>query len=246
MVFSDVVNKNGCAQLIERLCKTGDGGITGNTTLFKQVASDYDQGVKNTITELMDADVNWKVDDTSYADFATAKATLETGVRDYILPGATSGADFSGFYRLNHVRVLDAQGKKHKVEPLPADEDINDEEHNQTGLPTHYKLIGRSILFYPTPVTGSVTLVDGAEVDFQRANDPFDSTDTARCAPFPDAFHDVPCLYASWVYLLPYQPDLAQVYYQTYLARIEKLKSFKTMDDDNTPTRITPAVHSNK
>lgn len=233
-------------QLIERLCKTGDGGITGDTTLFKQVASDYDQGVKNVMARMMRVDKNWKVDDSSYTDFSLAVTTLVSGTRDYLLPTATVGGDFSTFYKLNAVRVLDAQGKKHTLALLPADEDINDEEHNVTGLPTHYRLNGKSIEYFPTPVTGAVTLVDGSEIDFQRANDPFDSTDTTRCAPWPDAFHDVPCFYASWVQLLPDQPELAGQYYATYLARTEELLTFKATQDDNAPRRLASAPQNNR
>lgn len=242
MVFNDTTNLAGCIQFIERLVKTGSAGITGDTTLFKQVTASFNQGIKNVFVALLKADRNWKVDDSAYTDFPTAQIDLSNGVRDYPLPTATVGGDFSTLYRINNVRILNAAGNKENLELLDAKEDINNELYSagpSTGTPTHYRLNGKSILLFPTPATGSVTMTDGLEIDFQRAPDPFTTADTTQQPGFIDAFHDVPCYYAAAEHLLPTNPQLASLYQQTYQTRLKELVDFKTNMDDNSPRRLT-------
>lgn len=239
MVFSDTTNKNGAIQFIERLTKTGDGGITGNSTLFKQITASFNQGVNNVFAALLKADKNWKIDDSAYTDFPTAQIDLVSLTRDYLLPTATVGGDFSTLYRINKVRILDQNGDKIPLELFPVEEDINEEFYNQTGRPTHYRLHGKSIILFPTPITGQITTTDGLEIDFQRGPDPFDTNDTTKQPGFVDAFHDVPCYYASSECWMADNPNLATLHRNMYTQRLQELVSFKADMDDNAPGQIT-------
>lgn len=249
MKISDTANKDGGIQTIERYCNLGDGGITSNTVLFSQVIGLVNQGVKNVFAELLTVDKQWKIDDSAYTDFPTAQIDLVSGTRDYLLPTATVGGDFSTLYKINFVRVLNASGQKMDLLPLPPKDDINNEYYSAgtaTGTPTHYKLSGKSIILWPTPVTGSVTLTDGLEVDFQRSPDPFTTADTSQQFGFVDAFHDIPCLYASYHLLLPTNPSLAQTYFNLYTQRMEQLKDFYDDMDDAPRQQIIPKYRSSR
>lgn len=243
MVYNDTTNLAGCVQQIERLCKTGSGGITGNTTLFKQITASFNQGVKNVFVALLKADKNWKVDDSAYTDFPTAQVDLSNGVRDYLLPAASVGGDFSTLYRINFVRILDASGNKLNLTPLDSEEDMNNETYSAgstTGTPQYYRLHGKSILLFPTPATGKVTMTDGLEIDFQRSPSPFSITGTDSVQPgFIDAFHDIPCYYASSEYWMADNPTLATLHRNMYTQRLQELIDFKSNMDDNTPRRLT-------
>ena len=165
MVFSDTTNKNRIVQLVERLTKLGDGGITNDTTLFKQVTGDINQAYKKVSTALLRVDKNWTWDDTNYTDFPIATIDLVSSQRDYTLPASTSGGNASTLWKLNLVEIMDTAGVYHKIDLMPEGE----LETTDTGIPTQYKLIGNSIRLKVIPITGSVTLTAGLRITFQRS-----------------------------------------------------------------------------
>lgn len=227
MVFSDITNKSGCIQFIESLCRLGDGGITNNTTLFKQITSYFNQADKKVAMALLRVDKNWKFDDTKYTDFPIASINLVNTQRDYTLPASTSGGSASTLWKINKVEIL--YGTEYKEVKLM---DFQEEELPDSGLPTKYNLIGNSIRFKEIP---NANVTDGIGITFQRSTTPFTTTSTTEEPGYMDTYHDLPCYDTASTYLLPIDRQLAIDYktiFDTRLKELQKDWSRKTDKQD--------------
>lgn len=238
MVFSDTTNKNGIVQLVERLTKLGDGGITNDTTLFKQVTGDINQAYKKVSTALLRVDKNWKWDDTNYTDFPIATIDLVSSQRDYTLPASTSGGNASTLWKLNLVEIMDTAGVYHKIDLMPEGE----LETTDTGIPTQYKLIGNSIRLKVIPVTGSVTLTAGLRITFQRSVIEYTTASTTVQPGFMDAYHDLLAYDASATYLMPINTQLAVNYTNIFENRLKLLQKDYSNKNDDAEDVITPVT----
>ena len=156
MIYSDTTNKNGAVQFIESLCKLGDGGITNDTTLFKQITSYFNQSCKKVETALLRVDKNWKWDDFNYTDFPIATIDLVNGQRDYTLPASTSGGNASTLWRVNRIRIMGIDGLYYQIFPLLPTENESPDGSAYYGTPNQYKLIGNSIRLTQIPKTGII------------------------------------------------------------------------------------------
>jgi len=240
MVFSDTTNKNGAIQFIESLCKLGDGGITNDTTLFKQITSYFNQSCKEIEIALLRVDDNFKWDDFNYTDFPIAKINLVNNQRDYTLPAATSGGNASTLWRVNRVRILGNNGLYSTIRPLNVKENESDDGSQYTGIPTAYRMIGSSIRLSPVPKSTDVTLTDGLEIQFQRSGVDFTTSDTTKQPGFIDAYHDLPCYDAASRYLLPINTDLALRYKQIVVERLRLLQDDWSNRSQDAVKRMIP------
>ena len=240
MKFSDTTNKDGAIQFIESLCRLGDGGITSDTTLFKQITSYFNQSCRKVETALLRVDKNWKWDDFNYTDFPIATIDLVSAQRDYTLPASTSGGNASTLYKVNKIRALGIDGLYYELFPLPPTWEESHPGDGYDGTPLYYKLVGNSVRLSPRPLTGNVTLTSGLEVTFQRSGDDFTTADTTQQPGFPNAYHDLPCYDAASAYLLPINPDLAINYSTIFNNRLELLEQdWNNRNDDNKSQIIT-------
>lgn len=225
MVFNDTTNKNGIVQLVERLCKLGDGGITNDTTLFKQITGDINQAYKKVAMAMLQVDKNWKFDDSNYTDFPIATINLVDQQRDYTLPASTTGGNASTLWRVNRVRVKDSAGEYYDLSLLDPQADETRTATAYTGTPTHYRMIGNSIRLSPIPNTNNVTLTAGLEITFQRSGTEFTTASTtAQPGGIFDTYHDLLAYDASATYLMPFNTQLAINYMQIFNNRLEMLK----------------------
>lgn len=246
MKYSDTTNKDGIVQFTESLCKLGDGGITSDTTLFKQITSYLNQAAKKIETALLRVDKNWKWDDTNYTDFPIATIDLVTGQRDYTLPASTSGGDASTLWKINKVRVLGTDGLYFDIYPLPATWNETHPAVGYQGSPIYYRLIGNAIRLSPIPKTSDVTLTSGLEVTFQRSGVDFTTSSTTVQPGFPNAYHDLMAYDASSAYLMPINTDLALIYSQVFNQRIELLEQDWSNRNDDIPNQIITKHRSSR
>jgi hypothetical protein len=235
MVFSDTSAKNGCIQYIESLCKLGDGGITGDTTLFKQITSYFNQADKKVSMALLRVDKNWKFDDSKYTDFPIASIDVVSNQRDYSLPAATSGGNASTLWRIIKVEILDGANYK-EIDLMGVDED----ETTDSVLPTKYNLFGSSLRFKELP---SANITSGLRVTFQRSGVEFTTASTTEQPGYMDVYHDLPCYDTASTYLLPINPDLANRYSQIFESRLLKLES-DWLDRVSTRNRLQGLVRN--
>lgn len=240
MQFNNTTDKNGCIQFTESLCKLGDGGITNDTTLFKQITSYFNQGCKNVEMALLRVDKNWHWDDSNYTDFPIATIDLVDQQRDYTLPASTSSGNASTLWRVNRVRIKGTDGLYYKIDPLLPIEEESQAGSAYSGTPIKYRLVGNSIRLTPIPKTGSVTMTAGLEVQFQRSGIDFTTASTTAQPGFTDAYHDLPCYYTASTYLMPINTQLALQYGQIFRERIELLsEDWSNRNDDNKNQIIT-------
>lgn len=225
MQISDTTNKNGVIQNMESLCKLGDAGITGNSTLFSKMIGYVNLVNQQVATALMQCDERWQFDDYNNTDLPRATATLVFGQRDYTLPVAGVGLDASSLLGLVRVAVLLANGQEQPIVQTDRDESWLNNQYANSSLPFVYKLVGNSMKIWPAADNGvSVTLVGGLVCYFKRTPVAFTTASTTVQPGFLSSFHDVLQLGASAQYLLPIDNKLAIQYLTLYTARVELLQ----------------------
>lgn len=239
MVFSSTTNKNGIVQLAERLCKLGDGGITNDTTLFKQFTADINQAYKKVGMALLRSDKNWKWDDSNYTDFQIATINIVASQRDYTLPASTSGGNASTLWRINKVEILQSSGSYSVIDLM----DLDEEETTTTGLPTKYRLIGNSIRFKELPSANST---NGLRITFQRSMVEFTTSSTTEQPGFIDTYHDLLAYDASSVYLLPINTQLAVNYNTIFENRLKLLQQDNALKNDDTKRQLRANIESTR
>jgi hypothetical protein len=238
MVFSDTTNKNGIVQYTESLCRLGDGGITNDTTLFKQITGYLNQAYKKVSMALLRVDRRWKFDDTNYTDFPIATIDLVSNQRDYTLPASTSGGNASTLWKVNLVEILDINGNYNKIDIMPDGE----LETTDTGVPAKYKVIGNSIRLQNIPLSGSVTLTAGLRITFQRSIVEFTTASTTVQPGFFDSYHDLLAYDASASYLMPINTQLAINYSQIFENRLKLLQKDYSNKNDDVEYVISPVT----
>lgn len=249
MQYSDTTNNSGMIQRAERYSLLGIGGITTNTNLFKEFNALFNEANNYITVQLLKSDKYWRFDDSNFGDFPIATITLISGQRDYTLPASTVSGHPSSLYRVNRVRVKDTTGNWQTIDVL----DPADDESVESGMPTKYRLIGNSIRLSDIPVTGSVTLTNGMEVQFQRSPDQFTTADTTQQPAFIDAFHYLIPLYASAEFLRGTNPSLSLQYRSSrenapgmFENGLRELLAANASRNDDSPRRLTPHYEDNR
>lgn len=238
MVFSDTTNKNGCIQFIESLCRLGDGGITNDSTLFKQITSYFNQADKKVSIALLRSDRYWKFDDSKYTDFPIATINLVASQRDYTLPASTSGGNASTLWRVNKIEIL-KDGEYKTIDLM----EIGEDELDSTGTPTAYNLMGNSIRFKELPIAN---ITNGVRVTFQRSTVGFTTASTTQQPGYIDAYHDLPCYDTASTYLLPIDRQLALDYRAIFEQRLMLLQQDKALMNDGVKRNMNPVYQNNK
>lgn len=129
---------------------------------------------------------SWKYDDSKYTDFPEATTALVNDQQDYSLPTTAQ--------KIERVEVLDKDGNYQLVNPTTREwiKDYSMSEYYETaGMPAYYILEGNSILLYPKPATGYVTMLLGLKVYFSRNITAFSITDTSTKPGFSENFHRI-------------------------------------------------------
>ena len=126
----------------------------------------------------------WKYDDNNYTTFPTGTTTLVASQQDYSLP--------SSALKIERVEVMDVDGNYQIVNPITKEwiksQSIS-EFYETPGMPVYYSMEADSILLYPAPAAGSVTLAAGLKIYINRDVSTFSLTDTSTTPGFDPIFH---------------------------------------------------------
>jgi hypothetical protein len=176
-----------------------------DATLLRRINEAYEE----TLAKIMTYDGYWQFDDSNYTTLPIGKGTLVTGQQDYAF-------DVSILSVLG-VSVKDVNGNYIKLKHIDQSElDVDPEEYEENdGLPHSYDIQGSSILLYPAPLTGSVTMSEGLKVFFQRTADVFTSaqvTTGTKVPGFASPFHYLISYKAAIPYCMAYKPDRVASY----------------------------------
>lgn len=195
MVYSDTSTNQGIIQEVESIVFSSNyGTITNSTSLLQTFTRYANQGLDHIVTKILESDDRWQYDDTTYTDFPIGTATLVNAQQDYAL--AVTHLKILG------VSIKDNVGNWVKLTQIdPQDLDIDRSEFLKVnGTPQYYDILGNSVFLYPAPATGSVTMVAGLKVYFQRPPNYFTTSDTTKVAGFPSIFHRLIALWTAYFY----------------------------------------------
>ena len=207
-------------QEIRDLC-SGDSNTTllDNTTLLRRVNAAYEE----VISLIQNCDGLWQFDDTNYTNFPIGTTTLVAGQSDYTFA--------SDVLEVEQVSVLNSNGDWHLLSPIDRSEMGVDpvEYAPDNGLPNQYDKLGNSLLLYPAPVAGQVTLASGLKVTFKRKASVYTSAEvtTGTKEPgFASPYHMIIPYKASIPFLINYRPNRVPAILRE-IERLEKgLKQF--------------------
>ena len=241
MDFNKTSDKSGLLQLCESLCLLGDTGITANTTLKAQFTNYLNLALSEVWHHIAQVNKTAKADDMNYTDIPNASITLVASQQDYSLPVASTGANANTLHRVNGIYYV-VNNERVYLRPMDNDEELSGTE----GIPTAYRIQGKSIFFDVPVIASFVTAYTTFHVEFQRIPSYFASSDTTKQAGFMAIHHPLLALKASAWYLLPTNPALSKQYssgredipadFESGLARLKK--DYAQLDD-NFDNRVT-------
>lgn len=168
--------------------------------LLRRVNMAYEE----VVALILGCDGLWQFDDTNFTTFPIATTTLVASQQDYTFNAA--------HLEIEGVSVLDNTGIWHKLRQID-DKSLGvdpAEYRKDDGLPVEYDKQGSSLLLYPAPASGSVTLASGLKVFFKRTADIFTSaqvTTGTKEPGFASPFHMILAYKAAIPYAMSYKKD---------------------------------------
>ena len=184
--FNKTSDKSGLIQLCETFAVLGDTGISGNATLLSQFTNYINIAVGDVRSAMMRVDRTWKSDDYNYTDYPDAPITLVLSQADYTLPVSATGLNAATLLRVNGVYFI-LNGVRIYLRKMDNDES----RYATNGIPTAYKLQGKSIFLDYQASSDALTLYTNLHIEFQRLDDPFVSGDTTQQPGFQANYHHI-------------------------------------------------------
>lgn len=170
---------------------------------------------------ILQADGRWQWDDTNFTtDFPIATTNLVSGQADYTI--ATT------HLRILRVEVANSSGTFLRLEQFdPADKltDSLTQFATETGTPTHYDVLGTSVILYPKPNYNSTA---GLKVYYQRGPDNFTSaqvTTGTKQPGFNPLYHDLIPLWVAYNYALDNSQSTANGYMNEIMRKEDAIKA---------------------
>ena len=184
MVFSNTSTRQGIIQECEDLLGFDNQDISGNTNLLRRFTRLINDRYSLVANKIWKTTGDWQFDDTNQTTLPEATVDLVADQKDYGLPSTAQ--------KLERVEVKDVNGNYQIVYPFDEAEIKNtamSEYYETSGMPVRYDIKGRSLLLYPSPGTGYVTLTAGLKIYVSRDIVQFNSTATTQEPGFATNFH---------------------------------------------------------
>lgn len=230
--FSDSAGKTGLVEDVDFLCGTDS---TSYPTADK--TRNINRHYYETVVQILKSAGRLQFDDINQTTLPVSTFTLVTTQADYALP--------TDWLQVQAIEIKDAAGNWQRLQPI----DINDPDLTTTitdylktnGMPRYYDLKGNSMILYPAPLTGSVTLSSGGKIHYAREVDAFLSSDTTQEPGFSEPFHRLLSLGAAHDYLLVNGPtEKADRVLGEYTRLRSQIPGFFTSKSDDERTAIRP------
>ena len=162
------------------------------------------QAYEEVVNFILSLDGLWQFEDNNFTDFPIATTTLVSSQNDYSFD--------TTHLEVERVEVKDNGGLWHELSPIDISEveGAIDEFEKTDGLPRYYDKNGKSLLLYPAPASGSVTLTAGLKVYFKRTADTFTSaqvTTGTKQPGFASPFHMILAYKAAIPFCVAYRPN---------------------------------------
>lgn len=140
----------------------------------------------DTVTKVWHSAAGWQYDDSNKTTLPVGYTTIGHNQQDYSLP--------TDAQRVARVEVKNSDGNFQKLTQI----DIHDIDNlamsellETAGMPLYYDLVGRSLMLYPIPSSGSCTLVSALAVYVDREPDLFTTASTTATPGFATPFHKI-------------------------------------------------------
>jgi hypothetical protein len=191
MEFSNTTDKNGIIQRVERYSNLGDGAISGNTTLLKQVTSDVNETIYDIVIQILLSQDNFDWDDVNHTDYPIGTDSLVAGQRDYTFAAAL------GFLQIKRLDITYNGSDYYRATPVDSgafdfglgNTTDEDGQFNKTSPVFDPKANG--FWLYPTASAADVTAGAEFRVEFTREFDEFTSADTTQEPAIDRPFHEL-------------------------------------------------------
>lgn len=188
--------------------------VTGSYSSYPlaDITRNINNSYLETVRKIWSCADGWQYDDSNKTDLPVAYATLVHNQQDYALP--------TDAQRVERVEIEDNEGNYQKLTQIDIhdiDSQAMSEFQETAGMPLYYDLVGRSIMLYPTPASGYVTLASGIAVYVDREPSLFTTASTTSPG-FASPFHRILSYSAAIDYDLDPQTKLS------YLKEKEKLE----------------------
>ena len=170
--------------MAEDLLGFDNGDISGNTNLLGRFTRSINDRYALISNKIWKSSGDWEFDDRNQTTLPVGTTTLVADQQDYELPTEAQ--------KLERVEVLDVNGNYFTVNPIDKSEVEGiamSELYPIAGTPVLYDLVGRSIILYPKPGAGFVTLAAGLKVYVSRDIVQFNNTATSQEPGFAINFH---------------------------------------------------------
>ncbi len=232
MVFSDTSGKTGIVEDIDFLC-----GTSAVSYPLADKARNANRHYYKALIHILRASGRFQFDDSNLTTLPVLTFDLVAGQQDYNWP--------TGALKIEALEIKDNGGNWHRLKEIDSADlqtTITDFQ-NTNGVPLFYDTRGDSILLYPAPATGSVTITAGGKIYVVRELDVFTAADTTQEPGFAEPFHRILSLGAAHDFLLVNGPDdkMDRVM-QEYTALFAEMREFYSDRNRDTKVRIRPAT----
>lgn len=242
--FSNTTTKRGILQKIERICKLGDGGITGNSQKLAEFTAIVNDGLDKAWSIIFKASGTWQFDDSNHTDYPFIMTTLTANQRDY--PFTT---DEQGNLILDIYKVMvknPTSGFYEEIYPLDQETDEYTDGfwsgENVTGIPSRYDKTANGIFLDCIP---SYTVAQGLKVFINREGSYFTTTDTTKMPGYAGLFHEYLALFASYEYAFTNQLDNKNdIYNQMLLMEADIKQHYRDRSRDEVSIITSEYVNS--
>ena len=196
------------------------------------------QAYEETVSLILNADGRWQFDDTNFTTFPIATTTLVAAQKDYAFDTA--------HLEIERVEIKDSGGIWQLLEPIDNSQigTAVDEAFKTDGLPLYYDKKGKSLILYPGPAEGSVTLAAGLKVYFKRTADIFTAaqvTTGTKVPGFVSTYHYILSYKAALPYAMAYKRSRVPLILAE-IARMERgLKEHYGRREQDRRKRLEPA-----
>jgi hypothetical protein len=244
MTFSDTTNKNGILQLCEQTLfgDNGFGKITDNSNLKIIFTNNVNQALDWYATLAIKYDSIWNFDDNNYTTYQEGFTDLVSGQQDYPLSIA--------FLDLETLEIRNSDNTEWILLKRTSDEEIKamgqapSEYLSTTGIPTHYKMKGNSIILLPTPNYSGTEFL---KATIHRPFNYFTSTDTTATVGIPSTMNRTITDFTSWLYARDRSMQIS-VDLEKRVLKYEQIDipNFYANRSKDIPRRVTPNYQNNK
>jgi len=226
------------AQEARDLCDA-DSTSYPSTTLLRRINS----SIETIVGKIIEVCRYFPFDDENYSNIAEATVTLSEGVSKYTITDR--------FLTILEVKVKDTNGRWNIVEPVPqfSDDNIVETDEASSGLPSKYRMVGRTIFLRLAPTSTSVTLTSGLLIKYTRTSYKVTASDLSTgtlVIGLPTIYHSLIAKMSALPYNKLYHPERVPQLERDIMIETKDCVDFFSNRLKDKNNRLEARIESNK